>query len=213
MKLHVFDHCPFCVRVRMCFGLKGIPCELEFHLDDDEEAPIRMIGRNMLPILEDEDGFMGESLDIVRKVDGLSGERLFDAPPRLEIDAWIGRWATPISGLAIPRTADPIFPEFRTEAARAYFTRNKEAQFGAFAGLLSRTDAFKAELAPGLAELALILPDAEGATMDDIVLFPLLRSLSIVPELPLPAKVSTYCERMAERSGVPLVSQLRRTTA
>ena len=25
MKLYVYDHCPFCVRARMIFGLKNLP--------------------------------------------------------------------------------------------------------------------------------------------------------------------------------------------
>ena len=28
MKLYVYDHCPFCVRARMIFGLKNLPVEL-----------------------------------------------------------------------------------------------------------------------------------------------------------------------------------------
>lgn len=28
MKLYVYDHCPFCVRACMIFGLKNLPVEL-----------------------------------------------------------------------------------------------------------------------------------------------------------------------------------------
>ena len=28
MNLYVYDHCPFCVRARMIFGLKNLPVEL-----------------------------------------------------------------------------------------------------------------------------------------------------------------------------------------
>lgn len=28
MKLHIYEHCPFCVRARMIFGIKKIPFEL-----------------------------------------------------------------------------------------------------------------------------------------------------------------------------------------
>ena len=84
MKLHVYDHCPYCVRARMALGLKGIPFEMRVQLNDDEATPISMIGKKMLPILEDAEGFMGESLDIVAKVDAMTGPRLFERPARAE---------------------------------------------------------------------------------------------------------------------------------
>lgn len=209
MKLFVYDHCPFCTRARMVFGLKAIPFDLEFQLNDDEETPIRMIGRKMLPILEDEDGFMGESMDIVHKVDGLSGTRLFESRPRSELIAWLSRWDTVVNALVIPRTPDPVFSEFRTEAARSYFTKKKEASFGRFEDLFAQTSQFISELEQGLTDLVSILPNPERATIDDIMLFPTLRSLSIVPDLELPPPVATYCERMSDRAGIPLVPKLR----
>ncbi|MDU1427151.1 MAG: glutaredoxin, partial [Klebsiella michiganensis] len=27
MKLYIYDHCPFCLKARMIFGLKNIPVE------------------------------------------------------------------------------------------------------------------------------------------------------------------------------------------
>ncbi|POU69340.1 glutaredoxin, partial [Pantoea sp. PSNIH4] len=27
MKLYIYDHCPFCVKARMIFGLKNLPVE------------------------------------------------------------------------------------------------------------------------------------------------------------------------------------------
>lgn len=209
MKLYVYDHCPFCVRARMPFGLKNIPFELAFQFNDDEATPIRMIGQKMLPILEDAAGFMGESLDIVHKLDGLNGARLFDGRPDTALVSWLQKWNATVNDLVIPRTPDAVYPEFRTASARAYFTGKKEATFGAFDGLLARTEAYKARLSEGFAELAPILPDAEGASIDDILLFPILRSLTIVPDLPVPPPVIAYQERMAERCGVPLVPALR----
>ena len=44
MKLYIYDHCPFCVRARMIFGLRGLPVEEAVLLNDDEAAPIAMIG-------------------------------------------------------------------------------------------------------------------------------------------------------------------------
>lgn len=209
MKLYVYDHCPFCVRARMPFGLKSIPFDLEFLANDDEDTPIRMIGKKMLPILDDADGYLGESLDIVAKLDALSGPRLFAGDPDPLLLEWLKTWNGVVNSLVIPRTPDPVYPEFETASARAYFTAKKEATFGAFDGLLARTEEFKAELAKGFAELEPLLPDPDKPSINDILLFPILRSLTVMPDLVMPEKLAAYTERMAEKSGVPLVQTLR----
>ncbi|WP_111429245.1 glutaredoxin 2 [Rhodobacteraceae bacterium DSL-40] len=209
MKLHVYDHCPYCVRARMALGLKGIPFEMRVQLNDDEATPISMIGKKMLPILEDADGFMGESLDIVAKVDAMTGARLFERPARPEIRGWIDTWQGVVDRLVTPRTPVAVYPEFATAAARAYFTGRRERTPGRFAALIAETDALVAELAPGLAALVPLLPRPGSISMDDILLFPVLRSLSIVPEVTLPAEVAAYRDRMAAEAGIPLFEALR----
>lgn len=49
MKLYIYDHCPFCVRSRMIFGLKDVACEIITLPNDDEETPTHLIGKKMLP--------------------------------------------------------------------------------------------------------------------------------------------------------------------
>ena len=75
MKLYHYDHCPFCVRARMIFGLRGVEVENIILANDDEDTPIGMIGAKQVPILEKDDGtFMGESLDIVHYIDETAGK-------------------------------------------------------------------------------------------------------------------------------------------
>lgn len=207
--LHVYDHCPYCIRARMPLGLKSIPAELRFLANDDEETPIRMIGAKMLPILEDEDGFMGESLDIVAKLDALSGVPLFAGDPDEALVDWIRRWGDLLNDLVIPRTADPVYPEFETASARAYFTARKTAIFGDFPELLSRSDSLIAEMEVALDHLVPLLPDPSAPSIDDILLFPLLRTLTVVEGLHYPGPVAAYMAAMSEASGVPLVPDLR----
>ena len=52
MKLYIYDHCPFCVRARMIFGLRQIPVELIHLANDDEATPIGLIGAKQVPILQ-----------------------------------------------------------------------------------------------------------------------------------------------------------------
>lgn len=90
MKLYVYDHCPFCVRARMIFGLKNLPVELVVLANDDEATPIGLVGKKVVPILVKEDGTaMPESLDIVHYVDEHFGEKILSEQVRPEIEAWL----------------------------------------------------------------------------------------------------------------------------
>lgn len=148
---------------------------------------------------------MAESLDILRKIDALSEPRLFERTARRETMAWMERWKATVYGLVLPRVGDPVFPKFRTQGARAYFRRSKEASYGSFDQLLARTRELVNEMGQGLADLIPALPPEGPPGMDDIMLFPFLRSLSIVPDLRLPDPVAAYRERMARLTGIEMV--------
>ncbi|WP_235595657.1 glutaredoxin 2 [Pseudomonas syringae] len=132
MKLNVYDHCPFCVKARTIFGLKDTAFDLVILLNDDEATPKRMIGKKMAPILEHDGRYIAESMDIVAHVDGLSGDRVLTGASNPALTDWNSEVTGPLYSLAIPRWANAGFEEFSTPAARAYFTRNKEAMLGSF---------------------------------------------------------------------------------
>ena len=69
--LYIYEHCPFCTKARMIFGLKNIPYEQRILLNDDVDGPVRMVGRKVVPILEEDGTFMPESMDIVTHIDGI----------------------------------------------------------------------------------------------------------------------------------------------
>jgi glutaredoxin 2 len=205
-KLYMYEHCPYCIRVLTGFRLKGLAVEV-IHLDnDDEDTPRRMVGRKIVPILEDADGFTVESLDILRKIDTLSEPRLFERAPNSETTEWIERWKPTLYGLVLPRVADTVFPEFRRPEARVAFRKKKEASYGSFDLLLARTDELKAEMELGLGYLVPILPPEGLPGIDDVLLFPFLRSLSIVPGLALPDCVAAYCDRTRRLTGIGMIA-------
>jgi hypothetical protein len=68
-KLYVYDHCPFCVRARLAFGLKSIKHELIFLGNDDVATPTALVGKKIAPIFTVDGQSMPESLDIIAKVD------------------------------------------------------------------------------------------------------------------------------------------------
>lgn len=131
MKLYIYDHCPFCLKARMIFGLKNIPVELIVLLNDDELTPTRMIGQKMAPILQKDDSrYMPESMDIVHYVDKLDGKPLLTGPRNPAVETWLRKVNGYANRLLIPRFAKSAFDEFATPEARAYFVKKKEAAIG-----------------------------------------------------------------------------------
>jgi glutaredoxin 2 len=208
MKLFVYDHCPFCVKARMIFGLKQTAFELAILLNDDEATPVHMIGKKMAPILQDAGRYLAESMDIVAYVDGLSGARILSGPCNPLVAQWNSDASGPLFSLALPRWAASDFEEFSTPAARAYFTRNKERMIGSFKDHMAASPGYIATLNSHLLTLEPLIqsPDAVNGELseDDIHLFATLRSLSIVKGITYPPSVEAYRVRMAERSGVDL---------
>lgn len=216
MKLFIYDHCPYCVKARMIFGLKNIDFKLVTLLNDDEETPISMIGQKMLPILEKEDGsFIPESLDIIDYIDdNYGGKRsiIFESNDRLR--NWISKASDYTYELCMPRWAKADLEEFKTQGAIDYFTKKKEAYIGPFKDSLNNSQALINGVNEHLMELDKALknhnyPDSNNYIIaDDINLFATLRSLSIVKGIKYPAEVERYRQSMSKATKIPLHDNL-----
>ena len=211
MKLYVYDHCPFCTRARMAAALRGVATELVYLPNDDEDTPIRLIGAKQLPILQKEDGsHMGESLDIVRYFYRQDSSAL-DEAVRPEIQAWVEAFADWGNRLIMPRDVQLGLPEFAAESSVAYFKAKKEAWLEAsFEQLLQETPHYLAQAQEALHALnGLIAPNADYAngthlSMEDILVFPLLRNLSMVKGAAYPDNVAHYVRAMSQAAKIPL---------
>ena len=207
MKLYYYDHCPYCVRARMAAGLFGADVEEVVLANDDEATPIGMIGAKQVPILQKEDGsFMGESLDVVRYLDREG--RLKDET-RPEIQAWFDKVGGYNTKLVHPRVVKIGLPEFETPEAVKYFTDKKEKTIGSFATNLDKTSQYVERLHEDLAELETLMTESGAGLngeigMEDILVFPILRNLTVVRGVEWPQKIMDYLLRMSEVSGVPL---------
>jgi len=131
--LYVYDHCPFCVRVRAAFGLKNIKYNLQFLANDDIETPTRLVGKKISPILEWSEGgvCMPESMDIVRLVDGDARfgptGLIQPATGREDLKAWQKSVRDLLRGLQRPRyVATGLMPEFATRDGRMAFIQNHQ---------------------------------------------------------------------------------------
>ncbi|MCU6664060.1 MAG: glutaredoxin 2 [Silvania sp.] len=211
MKLYIYDHCPFCVKARMIFGLKNLPVERITLLSDDDATPTRMIGQKMVPILQKDDSrYLPESMDIVRYVDALDGQPLLTGKQNPAIAEWLRKVNGYANRLLIPRFAKAAFDEFSTPQARASFVARKEASIGSFAEHLSHSAGLVKNISDDLRALdkLIVQPNAVNGELsdDDIHLFPLLRNLTIVAGINWPTRVADYRDNMAKQTQVNLLS-------
>lgn len=48
--VYVYDHCPFCVRVRLALGIKNVKHNINFMANDDIPTPTKLVGKKIAPI-------------------------------------------------------------------------------------------------------------------------------------------------------------------
>jgi glutaredoxin 2 len=217
MKLYHYDHCPYCAKARMIFGFKNIPFEDEILLNDDEDTPIKMVEKKVVPILKKADGsFMPESLDIVKYVDENfgSGEIVSYSSPRQEIKDWLYSSRNYVYDLAMPRWVKMPLKEFKTQSAKDYFQTKKEKNnIGLFSIALEKTPEFIQKAESELKYLEnLMLENGrfynDSVHIDDFHIFTTLRSLTTVKNLKWPPKLLSYLKSTAEKSKVNLYFDL-----
>ncbi|WP_392565902.1 glutaredoxin 2 [Utexia brackfieldae] len=210
MRLYVYDHCPYCTRARMIFGLKQIDIDLQFLLNDDEKTPISMVGKKMVPILHKDDGqFMPESLDIVKYVDNHNGQPVLTGALLTKMTALIHQLDNDaFRKLCSPRFVRTALPEFATASARDYFSDKKQQTQGDFQQCIEDTPVLLKHITPILAQIEKEIKSPKACngelSIDDICLFPLLRNLSIVKGLSFPPKVTAYMQEMSKLTHIPL---------
>lgn len=125
-KLYGYDHSHYTVRCRMALGLKNMPYRMIWVAEDDEETPMKLVGKKTTPIIEfpGEAAFAESSLIIAR----VDGDQAFGPPvlkpktERPEVDAWIKKLSVPMRNLGRPRyIRSAMLPEFRSRSARERF--------------------------------------------------------------------------------------------
>ncbi len=214
MKIYIYDHCPYCMRVLMFLGIKNIACDIDVLLNDDEQTPNQLIGKKIVPILEKEDGTaIGESLDIIQYLDSLPQSKVLLADQNKELPEPLAACIESINSaaryLTHPRFVMLPVGEFTTENAREYFQQKKEKGLGkSFADCIKDTDAYIEQLMPALHELnGLLTGDGfinREFSWADIMLFPVLRSLTCVESLIFPENVKNYVNYVANACQVQL---------
>ncbi|GBR53688.1 glutaredoxin 2 [Neokomagataea thailandica NBRC 106555] len=209
--LHVYEHCPFCVKARMIFGLHGIKFEKRIFLHDDDAGPSAMVGKKVVPILEENGHFIPESLDIVAHVER-QNTPLLTGPTRKEIEDWLSRISAPAYRLFLPRAAAAPLPELATTSARLGFIRKKERPDHPFSSLLEQSNDDLKIVNTLLEELAALIqkPTAVNGTLsyNDLHLFAQLRNLSLIKGVFYPLEVEAYRHSLSEKAKIPLLEAI-----
>ncbi|MCQ4295399.1 glutaredoxin 2 [Pseudomonas stutzeri] len=206
MKLYYYEHCPFSARVRMILNLKGIKAEQVVLPADDEQTISQLIGKHQIPVLQRDDGSpMADSMDIVRYLDSLDGQPIIREPDTPALHDWLDSFVPNLQYLGYPRWTQIGLEEFASPSAYAHFREKKSQTIGDFDAALSHTEAKAREVAAQLERLPQIIdltPTHQQPRWDDVTLFPMLRSLSVVKAVQWPAEVRAYTVTQAQRCGL-----------
>lgn len=236
-QLYVYDHCPFCVRVRLALGLKNVAHNVVWLANDDVAVPTALVGKKIAPIFEWGAGgvkAMPESLDIIALVDkdprfGPVG-MFKPMSGREDLAAWQKKAKETNSLATRPRyMMSPMLPEFAAASAREAFVKNhpippvdkaewkeklsSEQRWTMYVDSYTASLAALPEINANLAALDALIFSADhcnegGISLDDIDLWSRLRSLTLVKGLVWPAKLGAYMHNLSARGDVPLMGTM-----
>lgn len=208
MKLFVFEHCPFCIRAMMVANYKKINTEFVYLQNHDVDARIEKVGANMVPILQKPDGsYMAESLDVVVYLDAADGKP--ELEPSTEADK-IAAWCAQSNAdpLIFPRLMQIEQPEFASEEAKAWFTKNKSRMINmGFDEAMARSEEFLTALNVHLKQIDwLTLPSERDNKLsyDDVTFYPPLRGLTIIEGIDFPQRVRQYIDEVTALTRISL---------
>lgn len=197
--LYHYVHCPYCVRVRMTFGLLNIPFNSRVLPYDDESTPVKLTGTKMLPIMEHDQGTMNESLDIMALLDKnnrLDIKNTTESIEFKEFEAYVNFLSGYVHNLAMPYWI--WTPEFN-ESSRAYFQKKKEVKRGPFKDLVKKSETFITALEtewPRLEQELKPFYRSGSLSLYDIILASHLWGLYVVPEFQFPPSIHAYLQRV-----------------
>lgn len=198
--LYHYSHCPFCIRVRMAAGFLELNYDKKIVRYDDEQTPIKLTGRKMLPIWVNENGnAINESLDIISLIDI---ENKFDTKKTVSTSEWktfeekLSELGNYIHNLAMPHF---IYTKEFDDKSRMYFQKKKEEKRGPFEVLVKNRALFEKELYECLVEVEKNITEfykSKTLSIYDIALASHLWGMYVVPEFQFSPKLHGYLQRV-----------------
>ncbi|KNC78739.1 hypothetical protein SARC_08834 [Sphaeroforma arctica JP610] len=216
--LHLYDHCPYCIRVELALGLMGIKYDRVLYGYGDMTGPTKLVGKKMLPIWEDDAGkFHVESMDIVSLLQSYAtAENLFKpASNRADLKEWWSRFTPVYSGLTRPRFPRLPVKDFAEKADVDYHRSKYDKQNVDLNIEMSKTSEYIKAMSALLEEFSeKILYSTEcmtegGVSLDDIIYLPWFRNLTVVKGLEYPTKLEQYTSAVCAKANVELYKQYK----
>jgi len=220
-KLHLYDHCPFCIRVELFLGWSKLKYTRVVYgygdkLGDSKgkySSGVVLTGKKQLPVLERPDHeYMPESGDIIEAIEQLTGAAWPEASGRADLrDFFDSKGAFKLAGRKLTRPELIQMRELKDWAkeedvcyAKEKYTKDGFDYDAAVAGR-SETLEEMAQLLLGLDKL--LLSDASfnengEKSWDDLCYLPELRTLSCTPGLKWPARLKKYVVDSCEEASV-----------
>jgi glutaredoxin 2 len=186
----------------MGLGFLNLPYESIVLPYNDESTPIQLTGVKMLPILEKNEVFQNESLEILKSLDTKNVLKWEQQESRAqEIDQLLQKIGEPVHSLCMPYWV--WTPEF-DDQSRHYFQSKKEVKRGPFKKLIQNKGPF-------LLDLNLILnndiesnltPFYKSSTLSiiDIMIAAHLWGMYIFPEFQFTTKMHHYLQSIKEQT-------------
>ncbi|QPG06054.1 glutaredoxin 2 [Salinimonas marina] len=205
--LYQYLHCPYCVRADMVANYLNIDHKKVFLDNDDTDTGERLVGKKIVPILQLEDGSaMAESMDIVQHLVSMSKTDLHEGSGYQAHLQMLDDISQATRGLLYPRHIRVTQPEFETQSARDYFQHKKEDMLGmSFDEAFENTEAYQSQVEQTLAALPeVILPEERDNQLswDDVMLFPILRNLTLVKDLKIPDQLRSYINQVSKLTNI-----------
>ena len=208
MKLHIFDSCPFCTRVKFFADVKGISLPTQnTGLGVIPSSVQSQISKFIVPILEiEQDGIteaMVESAEIIKLLDTqqplLQSYQVSDV-----IEARLTAMKPITAKLVYPRMPQLSLPELSDPKALKLFVDTRPNILGmSLEAALDNTEGVVSLMLEQLEQLSQelditsYLSREREINMDDIAVFSELRNLTMVAELSFPNQLKDYFETLS----------------
>ncbi|QIW09967.1 glutaredoxin 2 [Francisella sp. LA112445] len=213
MKIYLYHHCPFCIKVRLVADLSKLDYEMIFLANDDEKSHIDRIGSKQVPFLEKDDGsFIKESDEICNYIAKLQDFEIATSTIDNVVKEYISELAPHYRRVVYPRI--PHHPanecDFPTQSAKDYFINKKSQYIGDMDTLLKNPpyDSIKAinklleEIDPYVKTPFI---NGESFSWDDINIFPIFFILTMAKGLiEIPNNVANYIKSIESKTNIKL---------
>jgi glutaredoxin 2 len=206
MKLYIYEHCPFCARVRYVAGILKIAIDIEVVDYDDDKTTVAISGKKQVPLMVKGDGgVISESLDIVEHLLGLA-DSIETSAPSEDVLEWQRQSFGVLQKIGYPRWYQMNLKEFESDSSKNAWRSKKETEELNFDKLLSGSELIAKE-AEALIDKARVVLDSHKVMkiVDGAVVFSILRGFFSMKEINWDPTVKELMESVSKKSNVKLI--------